>query len=624
MLYPQQNMFRSVFDMSGFWKFKPDPQRAGHRERWYENPFGSDAMTIAVPGAWNEQLAERGVMNYVGPGWYETEIILSSQILADRRIWLRIGAADHKAEVWLNGTLVGSHEGGYLPFEIQLTDCWKSDGSNRLTICVDSTLTMHTIPQDVDPTEPPYNDDSYDRRHLYPPTRFDFFPYGGLTRSVVITTTPRSYLTEISIQTRLDGSVSVRPALVGECKRWKVRILDREKKEIASARSEHAGSVSLHLANVIPWSPMDPYLYCAEVRLMDAEGHEVDGYDEEFGVREIRIDRGTLLLNGKPLFLVGFGKHEDLPIVGRGQFRAAYLRDFELMRWVGANSFRTSHYPYDEEVMRLADRLGFLVIDEVPAVSLGFWSDRLEDLRPLLENHKKAITELIERDANHPSVIAWSIANEPNLWSEEHYQNEASRKYFREVYDHTKQADATRPVMAITIPAFSENDVALEACDLIGINRYFAWYTEPVALETAAEKLDAELERIFKKHGKPIVLTEFGVDTIEGYHATTPQFFTEEYQTVFLLKYSAIVESKPFCAGAHIWNFSDFLTPQHFRRVVLNKKGVFTRSRQPKGAAFAVRDHWFALDRVAREHRPAPPDEGFLVQDIGREQKNDD
>jgi beta-glucuronidase len=352
------------------------------------------------------------------------------------------------------------------------------------------------------------------------------------------------------------------------------------------------------------------------VQLLGGDGTVLDQYDEQFGFREIRVDGGRLLLNGEPLYLVGFGKHEDLPLTGRGRHLAGYVKDMELLRWIGANSFRTSHYPYDEDLIRLADRLGFLVIDEVPAVSLGFWSDRFEDLQPLLENHRRALSDLIERDRNHPSVILWSIANEPNLWNEPDYQNETSRRYFEELYRHTRSLDTTRPVISITVPAFGADDVALSACDVIGINRYYGWYTDPSNLQAVRDKMNAELDVIYERHRKPIVVTEFGADTIEGIHSTTLQMFSEEFQTAFLQVYGEVISSKPFCAGEHVWNFSDFRTPQNHRRVVMNKKGVFTRTREPKGAAFALRARWTVLPRVHPMHRPWRRDDAFLVPDL--------
>ena len=621
MLFPQQNEHRTVFDLNGFWRFLPDLHDAGETERWFSAPLPDHAMLIAVPGAWNEQLAERGLMNYVGKAWYETTFSLPQSEPRERRTFLRIGAANHAARVWLNGICIGGHEGGYLPFELDMTEGVIPGALNRLTVSVDSALSMETLPQDIDPDAPPYNDPSYDRRHVYPPTRFDFFPYGGLTRPVQIIVVSMTYIRALAIHATLDGKVEIEADWSGdEGTSGTAEILDARGQSIHKADPVQAGrgrmTWSLQIPSPRRWSPADPCLYEAVVTLIDARGKACDSYTEPFGFRELRVKDGTILLNGSPLYLTGFGKHEDVPILGHGHFRPACLRDFELMRWVGANSFRTSHYPYDEEVLRLADRMGFLVIDESPAVSLGFLSDRFSDLAPLLAAHKKSLEELIHRDRNHPSVIAWSAANEPNLWSEPHAQSDAARRYFREVYAHVQSLDQDRPVIAIVTPTFSADDVSLDACDVIGINRYFAWYTHPAELERARRKLSKEMDDIFARHGKPIIITECGVDTVEGYHATVPQMFTEEYQTEFLKMYCEVAESKPFCAGLHVWNFADFLTPQNFRRVVLNRKGVFTRSREPKSAAFFLHSYWCALLRVDKDHRPKRFSDSRLIPDV--------
>lgn len=621
MLFPQLNSHRAVYDLDGYWNFLPDPRDSGEREKWFLRPLPADSLTVAVPGAWNEQLAERGLMNYVGCGWYEREFILPARSVKRPRTILRVGSAEHRAHVWLNGHAVGFHEGGFLPFEFDLTDALGSEGApNRLTICVDSRLSTETLPQGIDPDSEPYRAPGYERRHVYPPARFDFFPYGGLSRPVQLLVVPEMHICTIAIQAAVSGMVRIRSQISGDRARGCIQILGPDHQVVAAPCvfefAGGAGEATVEVPSPLRWSPSKPILYSAEVSVLDENGRESDQYTEQFGFREIRVEGGQVLLNGTPLYLAGFGKHEDLPIVGRGQSRPSVLRDFELMRWAGANSFRTSHYPYDEEVLRLADRLGFLVIDEVPAVSLGFLTDRFEELSPLLENHRLALTRLIERDRNHPSVIAWSVVNEPNLWDEPHYQTESSRRYFREIYDSVRALDPERPVMVITAPAYSVEDVALEACDVIGINRYFGWYTDPVDLEKARRMLEKEMDEMFARHGKPIMITECGVDTVEGFHATTPKMFTEEYQTEFLRIYAAVADSRPFCTGFHVWNFSDFLTPQNFRRVVLNRKGVFTRSREPKAAAFFLRSHWSTLERVAEEHRPAKYVDAMLIPDI--------
>lgn len=615
MLYPQQNKFRTVFDLAGYWNLKTDSEDIGFKEKWQTQRLNGEVHKIAIPGSWNEQLEEQGLKNYVGKAWHETTFKIPGVFQKNHRIWLRVGAADHKATVWLNGEYVGEHEGGYMPFELDLTNSLTEEGNeNHLVICVDSSLSMHTLPQDVDPTSPQYNTKPYERRHLFPATRFDFFPYGGLTRSVNLVATPVDYISDIQVTSSLEGEVGVKVDS-SSSQKIKVEILDANKNKVASGFSEQSDEVNLKLDEVNPWSPSNPYLYTAKVSLYQAD-EIIDEYNEQFGIREIKVEGGKIFLNNEELFLSGFGKHEEYPIVGRGQFRAGYVRDHELMRWIGANSYRTSHYPYDEEMMRLGDELGFLIINEVPAVSLGFWSSEFDELEPLLNNHKKAIGELIKRDKNHPSVISWSITNEPNLWAEEHYQNEASSRYFKHLYDFTKSLDGSRPVMSISMAAFKENDVVLESCDIIGLNRYYGWYTKPVELEQAGKDLARELGATFEKYGKPIMITEFGADTVEGLHATTAQMFTEEFQTAFIFKYLEVLEQCDFVFGAHVWNFADFLTPQHFRRVVLNKKGVFTRDRLPKSVAFRLRDHWNAFEKVKDVHRPKKPKEGFLISDV--------
>jgi beta-glucuronidase len=558
-------------------------------------------------------------MNYVGVAWYETRCALP-RLAESESLRLRVEAADHRADVWLNGRHIGSHDGGFLPFEMDLSPAWLDGEENRITIRVDSTLTMQTLPQGIDPATPPYDQAPYTRRHHFPPARFDFFPYGGLTRGVSLLVIPRSHLRSVSLEAEIGGRLRGRIHVQGSGAATRIRLLDPAGQEVVSSEPSAVrnGLATVDLRVTAPrlWSPASPDLYTACVELLDDGGKMLDRYDQQFGFREIRVEAGRLLLNGEPLYLVGCGKHEDYPVAGRVRFQAGYLRDMELLRWIGANSFRTSHYPYDEELLRLADRLGFLVIDEVPAVSLGFWSDRFDDLAPLLETHRRTLSALIERDRNHPSVILWSVVNEPNLWNEPQYQNDASKRYFQILYDHVRALDPTRPVINITVPAFGAEDVALSSCDVIGINRYYGWYTDPSDLGAVRRKLEAELEAIFRKHGKPIIVTEFGADTVEGVHSTTLQMFSEEFQTAFLQVYGEVIASKEFCAGEHVWNFSDFRTPQNHRRVVLNKKGVFTRTREPKGAAFALRQRWTALARVRPQHRPARRDDGFMVPDI--------
>ncbi len=589
MLFPQNNACRQVIDLSGFWTLKPDPEDIGERKSWFRG--FEDGLVVGVPGSWNEQLAEAGLMNYVGKVWYQKRFIPPA-CSGTNRIILRFGAADFNARVWLNGQYLGEHGGGFLPFEFDISDLFSAGEENRLIVCNDNLLDHDSIPQGM--TEQDYLAFGKERELTFPPTVFDYFAYGGLSRPVYLYTRPVMALKELKITTRIDGKSGIMDVLAGFTAfpaqgKVSITVKDRDRTIISVSEPiedlQLACSLEIHGCRF--WSPEDPALYTLHIALYQ-DDLLLDEYYQETGIREITVDRGHLLLNGMPVFLKGFGKHEDFAVLGHGLSHALIVKDFQLMRWIGANSFRTSHYPYAEEVMQLADRLGFLVIDEVPAVSLNlkFASGKT------LERHKQILTELIQRDQNHPSVIAWSVANEPGIWGEPEAVSQKAYGYWAEIYEYTKSLDNTRPV---TIPAcarWGRKDPAYEFSDFISVNRYWGWYEIPGEPEKAGIILREELHGLYKKFHKPVLLTEFGADTLEGAHATYVQMFTEEYQTALLKVYFETIASLPFMIGEHIWNFADFRTAQNHRRVVLNKKGIFTRQREPKSAAFAVRRHW--------------------------------
>jgi beta-glucuronidase len=296
----------------------------------------------------------------------------------------------------------------------------------------------------------------------------------------------------------------------------------------------------------------------------------------------VRGEGDALLLNGEPVYLRGFGRHEDFPVLGRGHLPCVAVKDFSLMEWIGANSFRTTHYPYAEHTMDLADRLGFLVIDETPAVGLFFLEDGLGERLRLCRSFVK---ELIARDSNHPSVIAWSIANEP------HSRRAGAKEFFKELYDTAKGLDPTRPV---TLASYvGKGEEAFEYCDLVCLNRYKGWYEWSGRIEKGCEELSRELDEIHAAYRKPLILTEFGADTIAGCHAIEPEMFSEEYQGELLERTIAVLRSKSYVVGEHVWNLCDFKTCQEVKRFGgMNLKGVFTRDRRPKTAAYTLRRLW--------------------------------
>ena len=322
-------------------------------------------------------------------------------------------------------------------------------------------------------------------------------------------------------------------------------------------------------------------------------------YEQTFGVRSVEVRDGQFLINGKPFYFKGFGKHEDSAIHGRGFNEAVNVMDFNLMKWIGANSFRTAHYPYSEEMMRFADREGFVVIDETPAVGLhvnfmvmlnGGTSNRntWEELTTF-EHHQEVIKELVARDKNHPCVVMWNVANEPA--SEE----EGADTYFKPLIELFRQLDPqNRPVTLVThLGSTPDKDKIAELIDVLTFNRYYGWYIDGGDLVSAKAKLHAELRDWQKRcPGKPMFMTEYGADTVAGLHDIEPVMFTEEYQVEFYKANHEVFDEFPEFIGEQVWNFADFQTSQGIIRVQGNKKGIFTRERKPKYIAHELRKRW--------------------------------
>jgi beta-glucuronidase len=354
----------------------------------------------------------------------------------------------------------------------------------------------------------------------------------------------------------------------------------------------------LRVADAHLWQPGAAYLYELRVDLVDGDD-VVDRYTLPVGIRTVRVDGTRFLINGEPFYFRGFGMHEDLPVRGKGHDPVSMVHDFELLSWLGANSFRTSHYPYAEEVLDHADRLGFVVIDETAAVGLNlglgggmFLGGSYETFTAETVNaetqavHRRAIEELVARDKNHPSVVLWSVANEP----ESH--TEASRDYFAPLFDRTRELDPTRPVGFVNM-LLSPPDTCLVTglADVVMVNRYYGWYLG-FDLDEAEQGLETELRAWVEKHGMPILVTEYGADAVPGLHSVAAPPWSEEYQADVLDVYHRVFDRIDAVVGEHVWNFADFATAPSIMRADGNKKGVLTRDRRPKAAAHRLRQRW--------------------------------
>lgn len=588
MLYPQINEFRDIIDLSGLWDFKTDPEKNGESEKWFE---GFDPLTqIAVPASWNEQLEELGLLNYIGSVWYQKSFFIPKNF-KNFITRLRVDAIAFNFKCWINGIFVGEDNDGFLPSEFEINNYLDFGSTNQIIILANNELQSSSIPQGIESED--YQKENRLRDETFPPARFDFFPFGGIHRPIKITTTPRSHISDIKISTKIlknnVGQLTVKVITKEANGLIAHTILKNNVNLMSTEQFIKNGTfiVKFEISNCHFWSPKSPYLYSLLIKILDKE-NEIDFYQMPVGIREVEVKDNKLFLNGECIYLKGFGKHEDFSVIGKGFSLPVVIKEFQMLKWINANSFRTSHYPYAEETMQLADRLGFLIIDEVPANSLDF----RHVCNGTLTNHKKSIQKLIARDSNYASVIMWSLGNEPNLVGESSYYDGRGSNYWKEIFEFARSLDSSRPMTVPNCFRAGLDDPVLELSDIISINRYYGWYEYPGRIDLACELLTKELDEIHKRFNKPVLLSEFGADTIPGLHSVSDQLFTEEYQTKLIEKHINVLRTRNFVIGEHVWNFADFRTPLHHRRVFYNMKGVFTRDRLPKSVAFKLREIW--------------------------------
>jgi beta-glucuronidase len=558
-LRPQTNECRLALDLSGTWLFRLGSNDIGDGD-WGGGV--ADGIPVGVPGSWNDQVP--GARDELGPAWYERrfEPPPGTFPLAGREAAIRFGSVSYAASVWLNGQLLGGHDGGHLPFALDCSGALRA-GENVLVVRVDGRLARDRVPPGLVPPTDTHG------RVFHPDVSYDFFPFAGIHRRVELVLAPRDGIRDVRLEVAADGPGALLAADVDAADGDITLRLDG-----APIRSPHRVDASEL------WSPDSPRLHLLEVELRRG-GVLADRYALRTGIRTVAVAGDQLLLNGEPVRLRGFGRHEDFAVLGRGTAPALAARDLLLMRQLGANSFRTAHYPCDEETLDVADRLGLMVIAETPAVGLYFGDDATARRQ---EQALGSLAELIARDRNRACVIAWSVANEPRM----HYPGAAAA--LRELCDRARELDRTRPVSYATdLPGAA----GVEAADIVFLNSYPGWYRHPGRLDVAESVLAETLDRIYQRHRKPVVLTEFGADAVPGSHADPPAMWTEEYQAELIERLLRVAGRRSYVAGTHVWAFADFATAQaDHRPQSVNFKGVFTRDRRPKLAAARLREIW--------------------------------
>jgi beta-glucuronidase len=548
-----------------------------------------DGLTLEVPGDWNTQ--DPRLVFYQGVVWYKREFELPPAA-AGERTFLWFGAANYRASVYLNGQLVGGHEGGFTPFNYEVTDRL-GEGMNLLVVKVDN----RKGPEDV------------------PTALTDWHNYGGLTRDVFALRTPASFIRNYSLELGGDGRILGSVELDGSPFPESVSVSLPELGASASAAPDAGGIARFELeATPERWSPESPRLYEVEVRAGD------DSVRDEIGFRSIEAAGSEILLNGEPIFLRGISIHEEAPH-GEGRIHSREQAE-TLLGWardLGCNFVRLAHYPHSEHMLRLADRLGLLVWGEVPV----YWNVAFESPRAR-ERTRRQLSELIARDRNRASVILWSIGNETPI-------GEARQAFMAEMADHVRTLDPTRLVTAalVTSPdslarfflgsyvpalmgldfgswVYTVGDPLAEIVDVPALNQYFGWYYSgalasltPVSSHRARRVMIDHIDRIRIQPGtdKPLVMSELGAGARLGMRAPEAELaaYSEEYQALVYRKQIAMLREQPTLRGMSPWLLKDFRSPLRLYQGVQdywNRKGLVDDEGRRKLAFEVLRDHY--------------------------------
>lgn len=616
MLFPRESESREVKDLCGFWNFRADMsanRMAGFEQSWFAKPLWQtgNVIPMPVPSSYNDITQDRALRDFVGWVWYDREVYAPKIWKSEEiRVVLRFESAHYNTLVWLNGKEVMAHSGGHLPFEADVTSLLSFGAVNRITAAVNNTLTPSTLP----PGEIQYKTgDRYPPGYFVQETTFDFFNYAGIHRPVKLYTTPVVHLSDITITTDFseeEGMVKFHTTTSSSNVSMSYELMDKAGNVVASAEGSGLFEGTLIVKKPILWWPIGmsdqpAHLYSLKVKthshLLDID----DIYYLPVGIRTVEVKGTKFLINNKSFYFKGFGKHEDADIRGKGMDYAIIAKDFNLIKWLGANCFRTSHYPYADEIMDMADQQGIVVIDESPGVGIREKNFRNDTLH----HHLDVMAELVRRDKNRPSVVMWSVANEPASG------DSAAGPYFKSVIEFTRSLDTTRPVTFVT-SSRADEDKAVQYVDVILCNRYYAWYEDYGQTQLISRQLEGELRAWFDTFNKPVAQSEYGAGTIAGFHMDPPLMFTEDYQVETIQQYFPVFDKlrEEFFVGELIWNFADFMTKQQTTRIVGNKKGILTRQRQPKAAARVLRQRYLNISVGVEGNSWKEDDTDFFVR----------
>jgi beta-glucuronidase len=563
---------RTTISLNGTWRVIVDPYEVGLPLRFYENrkpknkkdlvEYDFDRSgTLNVPGDWNSQRPQ--LFFYEGPVWYKKSFHYHKR--ENMRSFVYFGAANYEARVYLNGTKLGEHRGGFTPFNFEITDDVR-EGANFLVVEVNNARRPDGVP-------------AFDT---------DWWNYGGLTRNVELIEVPETFIQDYSVQLQKGelGEIAAWVKLNGATRPRHVTLEIPELLIKSSTTTNGDGIAEFFFpARLTLWSPENPKLYRVIIAMQG------DRVVDQIGFRSIRAYGKIIFLNGKPIFLRGISMQEEAAYRGGRAF--SEKDDQVLLGWakeLGCNFVRLAHYPYNEAMTRLADRLGLLVWSEIPVYGNIAWQNPAT-----LENAEEQLRDMILRDRNRASVIFWSIANETPL--------EPGRlEFLQALAAYARQLDSTRLITAAMnhTEQTGENsrllsDPLCEFLDVLGLNEYLGWYE--------GNPEDADDTQWTTAYDKPLIVSEFGAGALSGKRGDAQTRWSERYQANLYQHQIKMLRQIPSLAGMSPWVLMDFHSPRRLLAGIQDyhdRKGLVSDRGQRKQAFYVLQKFYRELSNPAK------------------------
>lgn len=546
---------------NGYYDYRLKPLKDGYfkdenfdadRTKLVEYNFNTD-RSLVVPGDWNTQRDE--LYYYEGTVWYRH--LFDGKSEPGKRQFLYFGAANYEAIVGLNGKVLGTHIGGFTPFNYEITDQLKQ-GKNSLIVKVDNKRSADAVPT----------------------LNSDWWNYGGITRSVLFVQTPETFIRDYSVQLKKGTSDRIIGwvQLDGKEAEQSITLEIPELKIKQSLRSNSTGYASFEIkAKPVLWCPETPKLYHVTI------GSRTDKVSDEIGFRTIEVRGSKLYLNGKEIFCRGISIHEEAAF-GKSGRAFSPEQDKILLDWakeLGCNYVRLAHYPHNEHMVRLAEKMGLMIWSEIPV----YWTIDWEN-KETYANAEGQLTDMITRDKNRAAIMFWSVANETP-------HSDARLSFLEGLINKVRSMDDSRLVVAamekeyIDKDTLTVNDDLIDLLDVISFNQYIGWY------DGTSEKCD-RVNWIFEKN-KPIIISEFGAGAVYGRHGDRTERFTEEYMEDMYIRMIGMLERMPQLAGISPWILKDFRSPRRQLRDIqddFNRKGLISENGGHKKAFFVLQE-WY-------------------------------